>query len=590
MNIIIEEIVSEFPIEILEEVVQITISDAVSYFDIVEIADTSFVGKDGYVPVVNETTGKLVLSPQSGGGGGGLTLGETSTTAYRGDRGKTAYDHSQDITTNPHNVTKSQVGLESVDNTSDVDKPISNATQGALDDKVDKITGKGLSTEDYTTTEKSKLAGIESNAEVNNISDANATDLTDGNDTTLHTHDSRYYTETEVDNFINDKFDNPTGDNTQYLDGAGTPTIFPTIPSIAGLATTTYVDAQDNLKVDKVIGYGLSKNDLTDILKTKLDGIEAGAEVNVNADWNAVSGDAQILNKPTIPSISGLATEAYADAKVEDAIVDGVTTKAPSQNAVFDALDLKANLTQVGNLLREEFTFTGLQTFTLANNYGQVYSVEVQGQGALSTSQYTLVAPNQITINDALDSDDYVVVIYSNAIAGIQPYYSQSEVDALLDLKQNKEFSYKATTPVTITGIVAEFQLARIPLPPGSFNANDLMNMVGNFTKSAGTSTVTIRYKLSTSATMPVGSVDTIAIFGLGLSNRFAKVLRGMSIYNNVLTGYPFGATVLNDFAVTNNFSSVAFDTTIQYYFYVAANLGTATDDLTMQSFQLTNK
>ena len=35
--------------------------------------------------------------------------------------------------------------------------------------------------------------------------------------------------------------------------------------------------------------------------KTKLDGIAAGAEVNVNADWNAVSGDALILNKPTIP-------------------------------------------------------------------------------------------------------------------------------------------------------------------------------------------------------------------------------------------------------------------------------------------------
>lgn len=34
--------------------------------------------------------------------------------------------------------------------------------------------------------------------------------------------------------------------------------------------------------------------------ETKLAGIQAGAEVNVNADWNAVSGDAQILNKPTI--------------------------------------------------------------------------------------------------------------------------------------------------------------------------------------------------------------------------------------------------------------------------------------------------
>ena len=35
--------------------------------------------------------------------------------------------------------------------------------------------------------------------------------------------------------------------------------------------------------------------------KTKLTGIAVGAEVNVNPDWNATTGDAQILNKPTIP-------------------------------------------------------------------------------------------------------------------------------------------------------------------------------------------------------------------------------------------------------------------------------------------------
>lgn len=35
--------------------------------------------------------------------------------------------------------------------------------------------------------------------------------------------------------------------------------------------------------------------------KLKLDGIAARAEVNVSTDWNASSGDAQILNKPTIP-------------------------------------------------------------------------------------------------------------------------------------------------------------------------------------------------------------------------------------------------------------------------------------------------
>lgn len=42
----------------------------------------------------------------------------------------------------------------------------------------------------FTTTEKNKLTSIEENAEVNNISDTNATDLTDNGDTTLHYHAS----------------------------------------------------------------------------------------------------------------------------------------------------------------------------------------------------------------------------------------------------------------------------------------------------------------------------------------------------------------------------------------------------------------
>lgn len=40
-----------------------------------------------------------------------LALGETSSTAFRGDRGKIAYDHSQLRTGNPHNVTLSDLGI-----------------------------------------------------------------------------------------------------------------------------------------------------------------------------------------------------------------------------------------------------------------------------------------------------------------------------------------------------------------------------------------------------------------------------------------------------------------------------------------------
>lgn len=55
-------------------------------------------------------------------------------------------------------------------------------------------------------------------------------------------------------------------------------------------------------KVDMVTGKGLSTNDFTNADVTKLSGIEAGAEVNVQADWNQSDPDADdyIKNKPSI--------------------------------------------------------------------------------------------------------------------------------------------------------------------------------------------------------------------------------------------------------------------------------------------------
>lgn len=59
-------------------------------------------------------------------------------------------------TDNPHQVSKDQVGLGNVDNTSDLDKPISTATQTELDKKVDKEDGKSLVDNDQIA----KLEGL----------------------------------------------------------------------------------------------------------------------------------------------------------------------------------------------------------------------------------------------------------------------------------------------------------------------------------------------------------------------------------------------------------------------------------------------
>ena len=72
--------------------------------------------------------------------------------------------------------------------------------------------------------------------------------------------------------------------------------------------------------------------------------------------YTSVETVATANNAWTVPNTGSqtFASEAYADAKVTDAIVDAVTTVAPSQNAVFDALALKqpldANLTTIAGL------------------------------------------------------------------------------------------------------------------------------------------------------------------------------------------------------------------------------------------------
>ena len=120
------------------------VDDVLEYSDFASFPGS---GESGKLYVADDTgavyrwSGSAYVQISSGGD---LVLGETDTTAYRGDRGAAAYAHSQVISGNPHGVTASDVGLGNVDNTSDVDKPVSAATQAALNDKEDVGVAQGL--------------------------------------------------------------------------------------------------------------------------------------------------------------------------------------------------------------------------------------------------------------------------------------------------------------------------------------------------------------------------------------------------------------------------------------------------------------
>lgn len=120
----------------------------------------------------------------------------------------------------------------------------------AIDTKVDKVKGKGLSTNDYVTADKTKVTNI------NEVVEAATKNIT-ATDISI-TLDKRNLVTNAVENI---ELNLPASTT-----------------ALAGLM----------LPADKI----------------KLNGIAAGAEVNVNADWNATEGDALILNKPTLSTVA----------------------------------------------------------------------------------------------------------------------------------------------------------------------------------------------------------------------------------------------------------------------------------------------
>lgn len=118
--------------------------------------------------------------------------------------------------------------------------------------------------------------------------------------------------------------------------------------AIAGKADKTYVDDKLAKKVDKVTGKGLSTNDFTDALKTKLDGIETGAEKNiietVKVNGTALTPDASRAVNVTIPTatVTGVKSgdKVLALANKELSTTLGLT---------YDSATKKINLTGIGS-------------------------------------------------------------------------------------------------------------------------------------------------------------------------------------------------------------------------------------------------
>lgn len=185
--------------------------------------------------------------------------------------------------------------------------------KGLVSGKVDKVDGKGLSTNDYTSDEKTKLAGIASGAQVNVLEGIQK----NGDTVTITNKIANITVPTKTSDITNDS---------GFITSSSVPTATSTTPKMDGTAAvgteTTWakgdhVHPSDTTKVDKVTGKGLSTNDYTDADKTKLTNIASGAEVNQNAFSNMLVGNVTVsadTKTDTIEFIAGSNVTITADA------------------------------------------------------------------------------------------------------------------------------------------------------------------------------------------------------------------------------------------------------------------------------------
>lgn len=357
-------------------------------------------------------------------------------------------------------LAKTDVGLDNADNTSDLDKPISTATQEVLDlkadttdvtaslaTKVDKVTGKGLSTNDYTTAEKTKLSGIAAGAQVNSVTSvagrtgavaltktdvglANVDNTSDASkpistatQTALNAKanaadvykKTETYTRSEVDTKVSQAVSTvykymgskdtiaevialtdaknghvwdvkteftlsgkkyPAGTNvacvTATTTSAHTEANWDALGGTVDLTPyekTADVNTKLASKVDKITGKGLSTNDYTTTEKNKLAGIAAGAQVNTVTSVAGKTG-AVALTKADV-GLSAVDNTSDAGKPIStktqaalDLKVDKVTGKGLSTND-YTAVDKKKVNTLVGCTLTGTSDETALVGLTL---------------------------------------------------------------------------------------------------------------------------------------------------------------------------------------------------------------------------------
>lgn len=155
------------------------------------------------------------------------------------------------------------------------------------------------------------------------------------------------------------------------------------------IGNTLLADMAQNTIKGRITASTGAPEDLTAANVRTIINVADGAEVNVNADWNAVSGDAQILNKPTIPT-------QYTDEMAQDAVGGMIADTATIDLTYTDATpELKADVKtdSIGNTLLANMAANTIKGRVTASTGDPEDLTAAQAAGILKSSIADLMYP-----------------------------------------------------------------------------------------------------------------------------------------------------------------------------------------------------
>jgi len=150
---------------------------------------------------------------------------------------------------------------------------------------------------------------------------------------------------------------------------------------------------------------------------------------------------------------------------------------------------------------------------------------------------------------------------------------------------------YLPFTPSSaVTGTTSETQVGVIAIPANSIRSIDNLRIYTPVVKSGTVGTCTVTYKLSTSATMPSGTTDRIAVGAGATGSLWIGMIRNASYNGGNLIISNSTTSLISDLTVAAQAPTVtARNNAVTLYLYISITLGNAGDSAYLSGGYITN-